>query len=579
MITITPQLVQDAIKKQHPNRAICVELAQKLKLHADGLIPTKLILERRPNENAATFEYRKKIYEPITEEPIGKVINSLSKIRRSQDWIIAYGGEVNSRIASGESLEDYCENNFPSFQSITNWAFSELLMISLIDANSVCAVILKQLPQSKAEYVKPEIEIFTSEQIIDYVIGEYYVLKSNDVVKVIDGGVVRNNEIYWVLTKNQIFKYERESSGNIREILTYTHNIGEIPCQKVGGLFYKRVNNDTIQKSRIAKMVPFLNEAAREYSDLQAEIVQHAYSEKYVYTNQECEVCRGTGHVKNEKGERSSCSVCGGRGKISSSPYGVYTFDAQKLGEQSLPNIPVGYIAKNTDIARFMQEHIDNHIYRALASINMEFLADRPLNQSGTAKEIDQDELNNFVSGVAEDIVMVLDRIYYFINEYRYNVIITQREERLKMLPKIPVPERFGLVNSGYMMSEIGTAKNSNVSRTIVKYMELEYVRKKYNAQPEIVKEVEALFDLDPLYGYDQQEKMTMLSNEGITMLDYVVSSNIQQFIQRAIKENNDFLLLPFDQKKAKIDEYAAEIINKNSAAQQIKEGINVDLE
>ena len=209
----------------------------------------------------------------------------------------------------------------------------------------------------------------------------------------------------------------------------------------------------------------------------------------------------------------------------------------------------------------------------------MEFLADRPLNQSGTAKEIDQDELNNFVSGVAEDIVMVLDRIYYFINEYRYNVIIPQREERLKMLPKIPVPERFGLVNSGYMMSEIGTAKNSNVSRTIVKYMELEYVRKKYNAQPEIVKEVEALFDLDPLYGYDQQEKMTMLSNEGITMLDYVVSSNIQQFIQRAIKEDNDFLLLPFDQKKATIDEYAAEIINKNSAAQQIKEGINVDLE
>ena len=579
MITITPQLVQDAIKKQHPNRAICVELAQKLKLHADGLIPTKLILERRPNENAATFEYRKKIYEPITEEPIGKVINSLSKIRRSQDWIIAYGGEVNSRIASGESLEDYCENNFPSFQSITNWAFSELLMISLIDANSVCAVILKQLPQSKAEYVKPEIEIFTSEQIIDYIVGEYYVLKSNDVVKVIDGGVVRNNEIYWVLTQNQIFKYERESSGSVREILTYNHNIGEIPCQKVGGLFYKRVNNDTIQKSRIAKMVPFLNEAAREYSDLQAEIVQHAYSEKYVYTNQECEVCRGTGHVRKENGERSSCSVCGGRGKISSSPYGVYTFDAQKLGEQSLPNIPVGYIAKNTDIARFMQEHIDNHIYRALASINMEFLADRPLNQSGTAKEIDQDELNNFVSGVAEDIVMVLDRIYYFINEYRYNVIIPQREERLKMLPRIPVPERFGLVNSGYMMSEIGTAKNSNVSRTVVKYMELEYVRKKYNAQPEIVKEVEALFDLDPLYGYDQQEKMTMLSNEGITMLDYVVSSNIQQFIQRAIKENNDFLLLPFEQKKAKIDEYAAEIINKNSAAQQIKEGINVDLE
>ncbi len=189
-----------------------------------------------------------------------------------------------------------------------------------------------------------------------------------------------------------------------------------------------------------------------------------------------------------------------------------------------------------------MEEHTNGHIYKALSSINMEFLAQTPLNQSGAAKEIDKDELNNFVNSIAEDIVMVLDNVYSYICDYRYSLIIPNKEERNSMLPKIPVPEKFGLLNSSVLMQEIQTAKTSKVNPVLIKNMEIEYARKKYNFNPEIANELETIFELDPFYGYDQQEKMTMLANGGITEIDYIVSCNIAQFVQRAEKEKCRFL-------------------------------------
>lgn len=85
---------------------------------------------------------------------------------------------------------------------------------------------------------------------------------------------------------------------------------------------------------------------------------------------------------------------------------------------------------------------VDQQIYDAMSAVNMEFLAQKPLNQSGIAKEADRDESSNFVHSVAEDLVSVTDWVYYVINEYRYSGLISDRAQREAMLPAIPVPEK-----------------------------------------------------------------------------------------------------------------------------------------
>jgi hypothetical protein len=418
---------------------------------------------------------------------------------------------------------------------------------------------------------------------MDYVPGEYYVLKSADSVQEkARNGILYSRPVYYVISDTQIARYEQSTGGTLQPAYVYKHNMGFLPLCKVGGVYFERKNNDTIQQSRIASMIPFLDEAAREYSDLQAEIVQHVHSEKMIFVTNECPHCKGQGisREKDENGNFKPCPHCGGKGRISgASPYGEYTRELAKLGEQQVPNPAIAYVQKNVEIPRLQNERINEHIYKALSSVNMEFLSQTPLNQSGTAKEIDKDELDNFVNSIAEDIVMVLDNVYRYICEYRYSLVVKDKNARNKMLPVIPVPERFGLLNSSILMQEIQTAKTSGVNPVLVKNMEIEYARKKYNAEPEIAYELESIFELDPFYGYSQQDKMTMLSNGGISETDYVISCNAAQFVQRAMKENKDFNARTFEQKRKIMETYAGEISKANSEKATILAGMEKETE
>lgn len=577
---LTPEIVCTLIAAGgYQNGRTCVELAEKLRVHADGKMPRTLITERRPNESDKIKEYREKIYVPITKRTISKVFSSLEKIRRSQDWNVQYDAEkVQTRIKDDETLEQYCEFNYPHFTSITNWAFSVLLRKYLIDANGIVAVIPEQMPESTTEYVKPVAMFFDSEQIMYYVEGECVVLKSRDTSTYYTHGGRRVNNggaIYYVLTKNEFAKYEQISAKEFDESCIYRHDIGELPAFKVGGVYHSRKNNDTIYESRIAGMIPSLDEAAREYSDLQAEILQHIHSEKYVFANNDCPVCNGTGQEyiieKDEKtGEdvvkgTKVCHHCHGRGSVSNvSPYGEYVINAAKFGEQQLPTPPIGYVTKSTDIAKFEDEHVRQHIYDALAAINMEFLAETPLSQSGVAKAYDKDELNNFVNAVAEDIVRILDNIYMFINEYRYNTLIANPDDRKAMLPKINVPTKYDILNTSVLMAELKNARDAQAHPMILRELEIDYAKKQFNTDPEIAHMIETTFNLDPLFGMSDESKMTMLQNNGITELDYIVSCNITAFVLRAIREDKDFYSRDYKKQMEVLKKYAEEVQKAN---------------
>jgi len=573
---ITPDFVKAAFNFRHPNYQLTISLARQLKIHAEGLFPEELIAVRRPSESQATFEYRKRIYQPVTQEPIGKVLTELQKIRRSQDWNITYDNEAPSVIDTKETLEQYCEFNYPGFTSLTNWAFSELLKRYLIDANSFVALTFDELPKTANEYLKPKVELFSSEQVLDFVEGEHVVLKSADknVYKTGNNRIYQGDIIY-IITTTQIHRYKQVAGkSNLELDFNFNHNLGYLPAFRAGGEYKCRINNDTVYQSRIHYMLSELNEAARENSDLQAEVVQHIHSEKYYYTNTECPSCKGNGHTRDND-KTTECSRCNGSGKIVNvSPYGAYPVDLARIGEQAVPAPPMGYVQKDTSIAKLQDERVEKHIYKALASINMEFLSKVQLSQSGIAKEVDRDALNTFVNSIAEDIVRILDNVYRFICDIRYSVIVPNEEERKKLLPRIAVPERFDILNSSYFMDEI-VKSDGKINAYLKKNLEIEYIRKRYNADPDKAEELQCIFDLDPFYGNSQDEKMTMLSNGGITELDYVVSCNIVQLVNRALNEYENFLGKTFKERSGIITNYAKDIIQANMPKEIIKKELN----
>lgn len=532
----------------------------------DAVMAT-LIHNRRPSETSEIWSYRKEIFECITKEATSAVLRSLTKIKRSSDWSIKYPETTPPSVAKDETLFSYCEERFPMQQrSVTNWAFAILLKNLLIDPNAVCMVAPLNYKVEANEYLKPYPIIFNSNQVYEFIHDELAVFLT--VEKTEKGG-----NVFLVVTEEEIQRWEQDDKGaDYIQKDTYVHGLGELPCFRLPGIFRKSYSTDYMNESHLAPMVPRLNEAVREYSDMQAEVVQHVFSEKWEMVSQKCEECynptlgTSSGYIKQGKSKNFiQCQKCNGTGLMGAAPYKKIQIRPAKLDEAQTPIPPAGYIQKNIDIVKVQNERIDAHIYKALASINMQYLADTPLNQSGTAKEVDRDELNNFIYAIAEDVVKVMDQVYFLINEYRYKEIIPNKTARREQLPIIPVPQKFDLLSSSYLLEELKGIRDAGASELTIIAYETDFCSKKFYDQPEVKDKLILIYSLDPLPAKSEDEKLAILTGGGCTDLDYIISSNIVPFVSMAQYEHKDFMNMELPKQKEIIAAYAQPIYKANS--------------
>lgn len=560
---LTPSLLADYFteKKKHAAYKTTVDQYEMLEAHANGKMPYKLITERRPSESEYIKKYRQEIYQPVTKSTLTKIINSLGKIRRSQDWSIQYIN-VPKNLTEEELPKEYFEEYLPNYSSLTNWLFNVGLKKYLIDANAVIAIMPFEMgPIPETEYRKPYPYIFDSCDVYEYIDGDFAILKSKE--KSSRQKPEQNGSVFFVINTKSILKYEQtDTSGAFVKTNEYIHNLGYLPCFKMPGVFYESIGSNIVNESRISAIVPHLNEAAREYSDLQAEVVQHVHSEKWLYETQDCITCIGKGHVQSKEGGWVTCNQCSGRGKMATSPYSNIIVKAPSVGEQAVPTPPAGYIQK-TDVAQMVKiqdERVDAHIYKALAAINFEFLAETPLNQSGIAKEVDRDELNNFVYTIAEDLVALLDKIYKISIDQRYMVRVPNKETRHDMAPRIHVPEKYDLLTSSVLIDDLKKAKDAGVNPVIIKALEIEVAKKKFSTTPEIAELLALTYELDPFGAYSADDKMVVGSSNWAEETNLIISANITSFLHKAIEEDPKFYNKTYTEKMVVMTKYAQEV-------------------
>lgn len=566
--------------KRHKSYTETCKIASDIKVHSDGENAGDLIDERRPSESEAIKNYRKKIFVAITEPVISKIITALGKIRRSSDWAIKYDkSKIPGTIIEDETPEKYFEENYPVFGSVTKWVFDVLLKSYIVDPNSVILIMADKSPDT-ITYKKPIAIIFDSEHVYDFVEDEYAILYSTDKseYKLDNGMVMDDGDVIYAINSQVIQRWEQINSKKDMSLASeFKHDLGKMPAFKVGGLIYKTKDKAVIYKSRISPTIPHLKEAVREYSDLQAEVVQHIHSEKWTYQTQKCSICSGLGKINSES-KIITCTECKGQGTVPTSPYSVVTMQLPKIGEQPIPGgVPMGYVQKQIDIVKIQDERVDKHKYQALSAINMEFLAEVPMAQSGVAKNVDRDELNTFVYSIAEDIVALMDKIYAFAIDLRYDKTVPNGKQRKFLRPNISVPQNFDLLSSDYLLKELKSAKDAKLNPVTLIALEVEYACKKFNNEPLVRDELKAVLELDPLPGITEDEKLLRLQNDGIEEADYVLSCNIYSFVRKAIDEDKNFLTYPLKEKKKVMEKYAQEVIRKNSSESGIMEILKED--
>lgn len=550
--------------------------------HSEGCYPADLIECRRPNEPLEVQKYRKEIYVPKTLPTFNRILSSLGKIRRSADWSIKYPElRAFTTIREGESLEDYCEKNFPYFDSVTNWIFSVVLKKYLTDSNAVVLVMPLTTDVPETDFLKPYPIIFDCCDVVEFKHDDHAILNNPlGCMYVTKKGALEKGRSWYYVDPIAIVKYDQiDAKGTMSAVDVYEHGLGLLPCFKMGGIVCETEGHNFLYESRISGILPELDEALREYSDLQAAKVLHVYPERWEFTQQECAVCKGSGQRRNPAWtegcglptqipcDNSGCH----NGYIASGPYSKLLIRPTNTleGGGQIPNPPAGYVEKDVEIVKLLDNSVRQHIYDGLAAINFQELAEVPMEQSGVAKQVDRDEQNNTIHAIAEDLVKIMDNSYKIMAYYRYKDLYPF-DEINKMVPKIPVPEKYDLLSITNMQTELNTAKTGKTNPVIVNAMEVDYASKRFNTDESVRDLVSLTLKLDPLPNISEDEKMARLSNKGILQETYIVSSNINEFVQRAIDEYPDFAGKPLKDQKKKLLSYANEIIKKQDTATSI---------
>lgn len=523
------------------NKPYCnVEEYHNFQYYSDDVYPEKLIDEQRPNEQKESKDYRKLMYQPVFSEVFNKVFQSISKISRADGFFISYPSQEEfTKIKDTERLPEY-------LHKLPKWLFDVCLKQYLIDANGVCLVW--SLPdEDETKFYEPYQYIINSDMILHYEEDVLLVYKSKDEPKCVysvDGNFLTK----WKLTNKGEWVKEQEVPNGAKKLTAF----------KLGGVLR---GQDMTYQSRIKAMLPWLNVATVEFSDLRAEITMHIHSQQWIYENEPCGTCNGSGSVIR-KGETVKCTnaKCNG-GYVARSPFEVIKVRGAKtnFGETAAPTPPMGYIQKQTEIAELQDKRIKDQTYSALSAVNMQFLYETPATQSGVAKSYDRDETNNTLYSIAQDLARIIKEVAEYTALWRYGMIYPDEYEREKMLPTVVIPNTFDIVSGEFLVAEIKAAKDSGLNDAVLSELEIELIKKRFPNNLPMQDKMITAFELDPASGKTDEEKGYLIANRMMSKADGIISTYIFDFVSRAAIENKDFYKLPKADKMKIMYNYADE--------------------
>lgn len=562
---------------RHDNYEHNVHHAEEMSVHIKGADPGTLLAKYRPNEQKAAYDYRLLAYEPVTKADAKKVINVLSRIQNSKMFSIKFP-ESPSRIPIGESLEEFTTLHYPFFGSVMDWIFRAVLKEDLADPNAIIAFKPVNKIETDTDISEPYGFIFASWQVIDFRTDVYYTVFTKEKSDVKEGDrTVSKGKVYEIYTQDKIIRVWQV--GDIGENkysweVILEHNLMTTPVIRLKGDYIENTLPFSYE-SYIAGILPYWNKVVREESDKDASLVNSIYPERVEMeiecTNNECK--GGSVSITSEDGNTkiTPCDTCGGSGFIlGRSPLTDTVVRTQSTLDDVPPVFPgIEYIKKDTDSVRLLKEDIEDNRRLGYASINMEFLSNIPLNQSGKAKEVDRTELNSFISLISDNLFTnILPQSYRIINLYRYKVLLGDTVS--ENLPEISEPKNFDVLTASVITQEISAAQQAKLNPMIIEQLEKDFINKRF-AGTQGLRIFTAMSKLDPLPGKTTDDKSMMLVQMATTLVDFTISENINQFVLRAIAQfkGEDFLEMERPRQMGLMQQYANEIINTEKPSQR----------
>ena len=145
----------------------------------------------------------------------------------------------------------------------------------------------------------------------------------------------------------------------------------------------------------------------------------------------------------------------------------------------------------------------------------------------------------------------------------RYNSLFSSSlldsDKVMAALPQITVPTDYDVMTADMVAEQLSKAMTNKFNPLITAGIEKDYVEKLYGENSIQKTYLNILSQLDPLPFKTTDEKTVLLSSNGCTQLDYILSANLAAFVMQKVDEDAGWYDKPVQQQRADVYALAAE--------------------
>lgn len=538
----------------------CVEKWKKvfdqMAVHTRKRKPEDLLLKARPNEEPHVLAYRLENYRAITYGSMNRAMDSAGRILQASQYQIECDDNVKEYLKKRQFDDNNTTYDFFNY-------FEKIVFKRDIEDPNGFLVWLPTGPgvEDDGQPVAPKPYFFCLDQVHDSS-PEVCSFLSDEINPIkVQGAKDFPGKVYYIITRDTFYKFiqvsvDKRVKYKLQEV--YQHNIGEVPAIVMGG----DKNAEGYFESFFAPYCAFGDEAISTFSDWQAIKVTSGYPYREEFY-EECEIKRPSKSSNPVSKSEQKYKKESTYEKFSRTPYNTIIrkiagnkSDSEIDEERILPaDIPsIRFISPDPEVLKYIGESWKDLIVLAEDALHLNLA--NGTNQSGVAKERDLEQERAMVDKIGNN----------YFNHLMYNslkfidcYINMKTYEKSNVVVNTPIT--FIPRTEGELMEEITKLKSGNAPSVLIFEATNDLAKRRFAGNPYSKKIFELITILDPLYIYDNNQKLSMMNSGGISKEAYTTSIYAYPVLKKISGELKDFLKADVEKIRPIFEEQISEYV------------------
>lgn len=475
----------------------------------------RYVLNRYPLMREERYNWQLSVYPTFVQDLFLRAITELSASIFQEN---GYAVEVEEKVGAVLMKRLFMGMDFYDF--ITQ----SLLTQILIDANGYVVVVPEEVKDG---------ELFD----VEYISSENLCYESDELL--VWRKVVDDKHVYICLLDAESYR-ECKRNDNDWEVTVTEHGVGMMPARKFGGY--------SVQANGCRHFISYFWGAAdAAFVALRQFLDCEGMNKDIIPITQvievECPDCNGMGRVPvpcpddGSVGCTEVCKGCGGKKIVSRNLGDTITINPADLNGGSMPDM-VRYISGNVGNLQYADSRFMMLFDRLKEALYLKHIEQA---QSGAAKALDMEKMYKFIAQVSDNMFDIIYDLVQFVDSY---VMGREADPNSVQLRR---PSQFILKTDADLRTELAQISALGLDESIYSTV-IDTLSNMADDTAVGRKKQRLLSILDPLHYKTDAQKLSLVQAGVYTGEDLVASYRMSWAINKVVRENDGFLLMPDDQ-------------------------------